>query len=112
MAADSKGGHCSMSDWDELKSISVNAYEFLKSFIPEEYEDGRYELQNGMYVNIESYTTQLREDRKFESHRRYIDVQYMISGMKLITVCPFDKLKCVEVYNQDTDIAFYQNTVI
>ena len=69
-------------------------------------------MQNGMYVNIESYTTQLREDRKFEAHRRYIDVQYMISGKELITVCPADKLKCVEAYNQNTDIVFFQNIII
>ena len=98
-----------MRDWDKLKRLSVDAYEFLKSFKPENYADGQHKLKNGMYVNIESYTTKLREERKFETHEKYIDVQYMISGRELITVCPMEDLKCIEPYNKEQDVAFYKN---
>lgn len=109
MATDCKGRYSGMSDWDELKNLSVDAYEFLKSLKPEQYEDGRFDLKNGMYVNIESYTTQLREDRRFEAHKRYIDVQYMIFGLELITVNPVDNLDCIVPYDQERDISFYKN---
>ena len=101
-----------MNDWNVLKEISNDAYEFLKCFDPLNYDDGRYDLNNGMYINIESYTTHLRQERKFEVHKKYIDVQYMISGKELITVCPVDKLVCVDVYDPNRDIAFYQNALI
>lgn len=98
-----------MSDWEKLREISLYAYEFLRNFIPDSYEDGRYELQDGLFVNVESYKTQLRRERKFEAHEKYIDVQYMISGRELITTCPIEELECIDPYDEERDIAFYKN---
>lgn len=44
--------------------------------------EGRYELENGIYVNIESYSTCSCEEKKYEIHRKYIDLQYIISGTR------------------------------
>lgn len=98
-----------MSKIEELKDLSMVAYEFLRNFNPDDYADGRYELAEGCYVNIESYSTQCRAERRFEAHQKYIDVQYMISGNEIITICPVEELECVEQYDAKKDIAFFRN---
>lgn len=109
MAANCKGRNCGMSKWDDIKELSPVAYDFLTSFNPGLYTDGRYELDEGIYVNIESYKTRRRQECKFEAHKKYVDIQYMISGKELITVAPLDKLTCIEQYNIEKDVSFYQN---
>lgn len=90
MAANCKGGYCNVSalNLEEIKKISIAAYNFLEEFDPCEYKDGRYEFCDGIYVNIETYVTYPRIERKFESHEKYIDIQYMISGREIVTVAP------------------------
>lgn len=92
-----------------IKELNNSVYEFLNKFDPSQYSDGRYELEDGVYVNIESYTTQFRSERKFESHQKYIDIQYMIDGEELITVCPKNELTISEPYIEEKDIVFYGN---
>lgn len=94
---------------EELKDLSIVAYEFLRDLNPDDFTDGRYELSEGCYVNIESYSTQCRIERKFEAHQKYIDVQYIILGKEIITVCPVEELECINPYDVEKDIAFFKN---
>ncbi len=71
-------------------------------------DDGRYELTgNGTYANVQRYTT--KSDADFEAHRKYIDIQYIVSGNEIIEVAP---LSCVSnksvSYSPVKDIEFYE----
>jgi biofilm protein TabA len=44
---------------------------------------------------------------QFESHREYIDIQYLVSGEEIIGVAPVEKLKAVTPYDPAKDIVFY-----
>lgn len=98
-----------MKNIELFKRLNGVVYQFLEDFNPSLFNDGRYELENGVYVNIEAYTTQERKERKFESHKKYIDVQYMIDGEELITVVNESELIISESYNEERDITFYNN---
>ena len=41
---------------------------------------GRHEIDNSMYVLVQEYTTKTKEEGKWEAHRRYIDLQYVVQG--------------------------------
>ena len=42
---------------------------------------GRYEVDgDAMYVLVQEYDTKLKEAGKWEAHRRYIDLQYLVQG--------------------------------
>lgn len=44
---------------------------------------GRYELDGeNMYALVQEYNTKLKEDAKWEAHRRYIDLQYVVQGQE------------------------------
>lgn len=93
--------------------------EKIESFIPEiasfilenpleNLECGTYYLPKGIYVNIETYEIQSKNDRRFESHKKYVDLQYIISGDEIISVCEADSLISVEDYDPRKDIEFYK----
>ena len=100
-----------MKDLNGIRELNETAYRFLCSLDASKIEDGRLELENGLYVNIESYETQARSERLFESHRKYIDIQYMIKGEELITVAPITDLRVIDQYNEDKDIEFYEGSL-
>lgn len=101
-----------MTDLIEIKKISAIAYEFLREFTPDEYADGRYEMLNEAYVNIETYETKKRENAYFESHKKYIDIQFMIEGEEIVEVVPIQELTVRSPYDSEKDIVFYNNDVI
>ena len=65
---------------EEIKDISLIAYNFLKDFSGDNFKDGRYDISDGIYANICSYETKTRGNTMFEAHRKYIDIQYMLYG--------------------------------
>lgn len=84
------------------------AFEFIKK-ANSETQEGRYELSNGMYVSIESYETKEFDRAIFESHRKYIDIQWTISGAEAIGYSFINDLKVKIPYNEKADILFYEN---
>lgn len=64
------------------------------------------------FVNVHSYATQARETCEFESHRRYIDLQYCISGGELIDYCRTDRLVPRGPYDAARDFSFHQAPAI
>ena len=55
--------------------------------------------------------TKKREDSSYESHRKYIDLQYLIQGEELIEVSPTHKLSITHNYNEEKDYALYNNDI-
>ncbi len=41
---------------------------------------GRHEVDNNMYVLVQEYITKPKAEGKWEAHRRYIDLQYVVQG--------------------------------
>ena len=71
--------------------------------------EGRYEVQGeDLYFIVQEYQTQSVEDGHLEIHRRYLDIQYVVSGRECIGYHPFDGLAEVQPYDIGKDIAFYR----
>lgn len=77
--------------------------------MPEDQPEGIVELAGrDMYVNVHGYATLPREDCRFESHRRYVDLQYCIRGGELIDYCLLDRLPGNSGYDAEKDFIFHQ----
>lgn len=102
-----------MSKFEEIKRYSEEAYNFMKEFSPEKFSDGKYDLNDeGLFVNIQSYTTNPRENQKYEAHKKYIDVQYIIEGCEgfcLEDIEKIDKDTIITPYSEESDIMFFSN---
>lgn len=87
----------------------------LDDFISKEVKlcgNGTYFLKRGIYVNVEEYFTYAREERTFESHKKYIDYQYIIEGSEVIELAPVNKLRKKTSFDYQKDIDFYWNNYI
>ena len=61
------------------------AFDFLQNEELKTMPDGRHAIDgDNVYALIQSYETQLAAEKQFEAHRRYIDLQYVISGRETI----------------------------
>ena len=102
--------------YDKLENIGMyvgsdsdiaRAVDFAKAFTD---GDGRYHIDGEkMYANVETYQTGPENDKLFESHRKYIDVQIMLSGSEMHGVIPLNEenLTVLKPYDQEKDLVFY-----
>lgn len=98
-------------DLTELKALFPVAHDFIMSHDMNEIQEQRYELGNNAYVNVESYNTYSFEERKYESHKKHVDIQYIITGSENILTADVETLFICQEYNEKSDIAFYDNSV-
>ena len=69
--------------------------------------DGRYEIfGTNNYVSIQTYQT--KEDANYESHKKYIDIQYMIDGVEKIGVTDLSNCKSCIAYDSEKDLEFFE----
>ena len=69
--------------------------------------DGRIEIDGErLYASVASYDTGSRAERRFEAHRRYIDVQVLLAGEETIDVVLDRELPVIEAYDEKRDVMF------
>lgn len=83
-------------------------FEWIKSNDLMNMPDGRYDLGGGNYANVQSYET--KDDAPFEAHRKYMDIQYIISGEENCGVGDYANFRTVEAYSEEKDIEFLEGS--
>ncbi len=63
---------------------------------------------SGIKVMINDLVTRGTDDHIFESHRKYIDIQYLLQGSEVIRWQPVKGLRVVSRYSRKKDIALYK----
>ncbi len=87
--------------------ISI-ALEYLQSTDFSKLEPGKYEVAGKeIYALVSAYNTKKLEDARWEAHRKYLDIQYVIEGAEQMGFTPIDNLKQVDEYSQEKDILFF-----
>ncbi len=67
---------------------------------------GSYELDGkDIFVIVNDYQTQPKETKPFEVHRRYIDVQYVVSGEEEFGYLPLADQTPSKAYDEQRDFA-------
>jgi len=92
-----------------LNTRFAKAFEILKDKTLAQKEDGKYPVDGDkLYYTIQRYTTKPLSEGKLETHRKYIDIQFLLSGVELLGYAPLKGLTVSEEYNPQKDIAFFQ----
>ena len=63
---------------------------------------------DGVLAKIQEYTTDPEETRKFETHRDYFDIQFVVKGEEFVGIVPAAGLIPDGEYDEATDIQYYQ----
>ncbi len=75
----------------------------IESLVP-----GRYELENGCYMNVDQAATEPEENRKWEAHEEYIDIQFVISGNERIEYLALNEMEEKTESYPERDLYFYR----
>lgn len=80
------------------------ALAFLQSVQGRDLADGRIDIDgNDVYALVQSYETVACDPVRLEGHRRYIDIQYVISGVEAMGWVPADQVSITKAYDEVQD---------
>jgi len=84
------------------------AFLFLKNSDLKTLEIKRHDIDSdNLYAPISEYLTKNEEDARFEAHKKYIDIQYVISGTEQMSVAPLSSLaEVLTPYDETKDVGF------
>ena len=107
---------------DQLKNSAVyesmgpafqKAFAYLKTVTPDNLPGSRYEIDgSNIYAFSSDYDTLPTSERKIETHRNYLDIQYVVSGTEAMGYIPQEGLAVSEGYKPDVEFYDTQSDVL
>lgn len=93
-----------------LPAPLYRAIEYIGSTDFTHVENGQYELDGKRMVSIVNrYQTKTIDNAIWESHRKYIDVQFVAGGHERFGLVPLDQAPPVRTpYDEKKDVVFYE----
>jgi YhcH/YjgK/YiaL family protein len=92
-----------------LSKYFVKAFSFLKNTNLVNAESGKYVLEGDrVFAMVQEYDSRKIEDCKLEAHRKYIDIQFIVSGEEQIGVNLLKDQPSMNGYNENNDIIFFE----
>lgn len=70
---------------------------------------GHYEIDDEAYANIDVYETKEYDICFPEAHKRYIDIQMLLSGEERLDFANISELSIKDDYDEERDIMFFHN---
>lgn len=87
------------------------ALKFLKTIDISNLTLGKHEIPNSNSFYIyQEYNSKPLEEGKWEGHRKYIDIQYILDGCEKMGYRPINELTPLKPYNPDTDFISLSGT--
>ncbi|MDK2799302.1 DUF386 domain-containing protein [Thermoanaerobacteraceae bacterium SP2] len=72
---------------------------------------GKYEIDGEhLYLMIQNYKTKPINEGKWEAHRRYVDIQYIMQGKETVGYANVNKLRPFNEYDKTKDIVFLKGS--
>ena len=73
-------------------------------------EVGKYDIADGVRVVVNAFTPKTREAARWETHRKYIDLQYLIEGDESMGYLPIDEVEDA-AYDAEKDVSATFDTI-
>lgn len=98
--------------YDYLNDRFKAAYKWLRETDIKSLAAGSYPiLGKEVVASVQDYTTSPKEERRFEAHDKFFDIQYMVSGEEMFGVCKRDTLTMTEK-NEEKDLMFFEEPAL
>lgn len=95
--------------YNKNKAVWDKAFVFLNRKDLATLAPGKYPIDGDkVYATVGEFVTKDMDSTKWESHRKYIDLQYMITGKEKIGVASVAGAKVTAAYDDAHDIAHYE----
>ncbi len=95
--------------YENLSENMKIGLEYLKNNDLTNVENGKYEIKGEeVYINIQDYNSKPLNEGKWEAHRKYADIQFIIKGSEKIGVGDISEFTTSETYDAERDLEFLQ----
>lgn len=86
-------------------------FEFLKNTDLKNLENGKYQIDGeNVFVSVQDYTTKPESEGKFEAHKKYADIQFIIKGEEKIGYTNIQNCSPSTFYDDTNDIVFLEGS--
>ncbi len=100
------------SAYNGLSANFATAFAWLKKADLAALACGRTEIDGTrVYASVQEYAPKPPSEGKFESHRRYADIQLLAHGEELLGAREVEGLTPEGVFDEEKDLAFYKEAV-
>lgn len=87
----------------------AGALEFLANADLAGMDEGMHHIEGDqIYAMVLDYNTKPRNQCVWEAHRRYLDVQYIVSGVERMGCADLDRMTPVGDYDEAKDVLFLE----
>ncbi|TWJ04858.1 YhcH/YjgK/YiaL family protein [Mucilaginibacter frigoritolerans] len=94
--------------YNKNKALWIKVFTFLRDSDLTILKPGKYPIDgDNAYASITEAPSKEFDKTTWESHRKYIDLQYIIKGKEKIGVAPVSKATVIKPYNEKADGANY-----
>lgn len=101
----------STKDYSSINENLKKAFEFLEGNDLKELAVGKYEIQGeDIFALVQEYITEKEEEKKWESHEKYIDIQLIVEGKEIMGYAPIELLEVKKDLRPEKDMIFYKES--
>lgn len=87
----------------------AKAFEFLQNTDLMHAESGKYMIEGEeVFAIVQEYTSRNIAECRLEAHRKYVDIQYIVSGEELIGVNLLSNQRSKDGYDEMNDVIFFE----
>jgi YhcH/YjgK/YiaL family protein len=91
-------------------SLLAKGFEFIRTGYSPDMKPGRVEIDGDrVFALVQGYTSAPSKDKRFESHRLYIDIQYVARGREIAEYLPATELAVAEDQTPKADVIYYHD---
>lgn len=95
--------------YDALGAGIAAGLAYLRTF-DASVPDGRYSIDGDrVFAIVERYETVPGAEKRYESHRRHVDIQFVAAGRERILLAPSRALDVETEYDTEHDLTFYHD---
>jgi biofilm protein TabA len=98
------------TQYHKNKEVWDKAFSFMSSQNLDTLSIGKYPIDGDkVFATVTEAPDKEFDNTKWESHRKYIDLQYIIKGKEKIGVAPIDQAAVIKPYDEAKDVANYNS---
>ena len=94
--------------YNAINERIAKGFDFLRTTDLDSLPSGKHDIVGDtIFALVQEYQTKPLEDCKLESHKKYIDIQYVIRGEEMMGVTTQNNQKIIEI-NEEKEYTFYE----
>jgi YhcH/YjgK/YiaL family protein len=98
--------------YSTINPLLAEGLKFIAENNFNQIEPGKFSLKDDLlYAMVNEYDTKPAEQCKPETHKKYTDIQFMVSGEELIGFTTLTTQQPSEPYKEEKDVMFFQEEV-